>query len=67
MRTYLAIEKWRTSSYSGGTGNCVEVADLAASIGVRDSKAPGTGHISFSPDVWAVFVTKVRDGRFDLS
>lgn len=29
---------WRTSSRSGGEGNCVEVAGLADAIGVRDSK-----------------------------
>ncbi|MFD0627071.1 DUF397 domain-containing protein [Streptomyces sanglieri] len=32
---------WFKSSYSGGSGTeCVEVADLASVIGVRDSKQP---------------------------
>jgi Domain of unknown function (DUF397) len=29
---------WRKSSYSGGSGTCVEVADLPAGRAVRDSK-----------------------------
>jgi hypothetical protein len=33
---------WRTSSYTGGTGNCVEVADAAYSVViVRDTKDRG--------------------------
>ncbi|MBO2459254.1 DUF397 domain-containing protein [Actinomadura violacea] len=59
--------KWRKSSYSGGTGECVELAELAAKIGVRDSKAPDAGCLSFSPDVWAAFVADVRSGQYDPS
>ncbi|MBD2893105.1 hypothetical protein amrb99_20260 [Actinomadura sp. RB99] len=33
--------RWRKSSYSGGNGGeCVEVADLAGVVAVRDSKDP---------------------------
>ncbi|MFD0974457.1 DUF397 domain-containing protein, partial [Plantactinospora endophytica] len=35
----MADATWRTSSRSGGNGNCVEVADnLGAVVAVRDSK-----------------------------
>lgn len=57
---------WRKSNYSGGTGNCIEVAGLTEHIGVRDSKNPEGGHLMFALDTWAAFVAEVRDGRFDL-
>ncbi|GAA4235992.1 DUF397 domain-containing protein [Actinomadura meridiana] len=58
--------RWRKSSYSGGTGECVELAKYAMNVGVRDSKAPAAGHLSFSPQTWATFAADARDGRFDL-
>ncbi|CNG58177.1 Domain of uncharacterised function (DUF397) [Mycobacterium tuberculosis] len=58
---------WRKSTRSNGAGgDCVEVAGLAAEIGVRDSKAPEAGHLSFSPQDWTAFVTDIRDGLYDL-
>ncbi|WP_433150609.1 DUF397 domain-containing protein [Actinomadura nitritigenes] len=40
---------WRKSSHSGAHENdCVEVADLEARIGVRDSKDPGAGHLTLT-------------------
>ncbi|MGX6740994.1 DUF397 domain-containing protein [Streptomyces xantholiticus] len=37
----LGAAAWRKSSYSGDTGGqCVEVADLAPHVAVRDSKNP---------------------------
>ncbi|HEY2575751.1 MAG TPA: DUF397 domain-containing protein [Streptosporangiaceae bacterium] len=47
---------WRKSSYSTGTGNCVEIAPAADSVVIRHSKHPGTGTISFSSAAWAAFV-----------
>ena len=66
MRPKPTPVKWRTTSYSGGTGDCVEVADLVANVGVRDSKDPGAGHLTFTVRTWAAFTAEVRDGRFDL-
>ncbi|MBX6765917.1 MAG: DUF397 domain-containing protein [Actinomadura rubrobrunea] len=58
---------WRKSSRSNGAGgNCVEVAVLANGIGVRDSKAPDSGHLVLSPQAWAAFVAQTRAGRHDL-
>lgn len=57
---------WRKSRRSNNGGNCVEVADLVTKVGVRDSKVPDAGHVSFSPQDWTAFVTDIRDGRYDL-
>ncbi|MGP2436077.1 DUF397 domain-containing protein [Streptomyces sp. JW3] len=52
---------WRASSYSGGQGNCVEVADnFPALVPVRDSKRPGGATLVFSVSAWAAFVGQVR-------
>jgi hypothetical protein len=60
----ISRAKWRKSTRSNGAGgNCVEVADLATSIGVRDSKAPDAGHLEFGPRAWATFISQVRNGR----
>jgi len=48
---------WRKSSYSDGTGNCVEVAVADASVRVRDSKWQGHGPVlEFSLAEWAAFL-----------
>ncbi|RFU40291.1 DUF397 domain-containing protein [Actinomadura logoneensis] len=37
---------WRKSSHSHGSdSDCVELASFSLGIGVRDSKAPQTGHL----------------------
>lgn len=58
---------WRKSSYSSGTGNCVEVAVTDASIRVRDSKQRGRGPVlEFSPADWAAFLRLAKDGDLGL-
>ncbi|MFE9096084.1 DUF397 domain-containing protein [Streptomyces sp. NPDC007264] len=48
---------WRRSSYSGGQGDCLEVADgCPALVPVRDSKRPAGPVIRFGPDAWRAFV-----------
>ncbi|TMR05520.1 DUF397 domain-containing protein [Actinomadura soli] len=61
----MASVAWRKSSHSGSNGNCVEVADLTLSLGVRDSKAPDAGHFTFNPQAWGAFVTEAKAGRYD--
>jgi len=52
---------WRKSSRSGsGTnGACVEVAYVSAAVGVRDSKNPAAGHLTFGDAAWQGFVKRV--------
>ncbi|MGW1275528.1 DUF397 domain-containing protein [Streptomyces tsukubensis] len=47
---------WRKSSYSGGDqGQCLEIADTAGSIHVRDSKNPEGAMLTFAPGQFAAF------------
>ncbi|MEU8701324.1 DUF397 domain-containing protein [Streptomyces sp. NPDC048680] len=51
---------WRTSSYSGGQGNCLEVADnVPHLVPVRDSKRPTGPVITFSPYAWRTFIAEL--------
>ncbi|WP_436501100.1 DUF397 domain-containing protein [Actinokineospora sp. HUAS TT18] len=47
--------RWRKSSFSGTNGDCVEV-DFADVVGVRDSKKPQAGQLSFPPAAWVAFL-----------
>ncbi|GAB3806894.1 DUF397 domain-containing protein [Micromonospora zhanjiangensis] len=54
---------WRKSTRSNGSGDCVEVADLAGTIGVRDSKNPEAGVLAFRPAPWSAFLAAVKADR----
>jgi hypothetical protein len=43
---------WRKSSYSGSSGDCVEIG---RGVGIRDSKAPTT-HLPVSAAAWSAFL-----------
>jgi hypothetical protein len=53
---------WRKSSYSGnGGGDCLEVATgLPGVVAVRDSKNPDGPVLSFSPNEWLRFISRLR-------
>ena len=51
--------EWRKSSYTGGSGNCVEVAWPNQAVAVRDSKqAPGPT-LTFPTPTWHKFLNDV--------
>ena len=62
----LTHAQWQKSSYSGGNGNCVEVADLPEAIAVRDSKDPVGAKLIFTRADWQKFVSVVAKGRAEL-
>jgi hypothetical protein len=51
---------WLKSSYSGNTGNCVEVAFAGHVVAVRDSKDPAGPQLVFAPHQWRAFALKVK-------
>ncbi|WP_131738874.1 DUF397 domain-containing protein [Actinomadura roseirufa] len=60
---------WRKSSYSGGGGSggqeCVEVAEISRSIGIRDSRAPEAGCLSLPSASFRDLVAAIKRGDHD--
>jgi hypothetical protein len=56
---------WFTSSYSNGSGTCVEVKFDHGTVLVRDTKnrhdATGSPMIAMAPGGWAAFLNAVTD------
>jgi hypothetical protein len=60
-----ATTRWIKSSFSAA-GECVEVAVLDdGSIGVRNSKRPGDGMVTFTRGEIDAFVRGVQAGEFE--
>ncbi|MDX3453596.1 DUF397 domain-containing protein [Streptomyces sp. ME02-8801-2C] len=56
----LSGAQWRSSSYSGGNNECVEIADnVPAVIPVRDSKRPAGPVIAVAPQAWGAFIARL--------
>jgi hypothetical protein len=51
---------WRKASYSNGSGNCVEVADAARVVLVRDTTDRDGGTLTFTADAWQAFLGTLR-------
>ncbi len=52
--------EWQKSSYTGGQGNCVEVAKLPNGVAVRDSKDPDGPVLHFTADEWRAFLARAK-------
>ena len=65
MNADLSRAAWRKSSRSGGTENCVEVADgLEGAVAVRDSKNPAGPALTLTSRQWSAFVDAVKYSTF---
>ena len=64
--TNLPCALWRKSTYSGGNGSCVEIADLGAAAAVRDSKDRNGPKLIFAADEWRRFVDSIKAGKHSL-
>ncbi|GLU50288.1 DUF397 domain-containing protein [Nocardiopsis ansamitocini] len=61
MSTDLA---WHKSSYSNQTGgHCVEVAESAHTVLVRDTQNRDLGPIGVSTGAWGTFLAEVKTGH----
>lgn len=52
--------RFRKSSYSKDTPNCVEIADAGPAVAVRDSKNPDGPVLSFSRTAFAEFIRRAK-------
>lgn len=55
---------WRKSSHSNN-GSCVEVAETAAGVLVRNSNRPDAGTIAFTRAEMAAWIEGCKAGEFD--
>lgn len=62
----LSRALWRKSTYSGGNGSCVEIADLGTAAAVRDSKDRNGPKLIFTADEWRSFIDSVKVGNQGL-
>jgi len=53
-------DAWRTSSYTGTNGNCVEVGGTAGTVQVRDTKDRDGVALSIPGGVWASFTASLK-------
>ena len=61
-----AVTLWRTSSFSGNNGTCVEVAALPdGHIAVRNSNHPDEGMVLFTRAEMSAWMNGVKAGEFD--
>jgi len=57
----LSRAVWQKSSYSGQSGNCVEVAlNLPGLVAIRDSKEPDMAALLVSRETWRVLLKGLR-------
>lgn len=64
--TSLTRALWRKSTYSGGNGSCVEIADLGTAAAVRDSKDRNGPKLIFPANEWRSFLDGIKAGSHSL-
>jgi hypothetical protein len=57
--------KWRKSTFSGQNGDCVELAEVADTVVMRNSNHPDRGDLTFPRGAVAAFVTSCAAGECD--
>ena len=63
MGTQAMKPGWRRSSYCG-SGACVEVADDAAAVYVRDGKVADGPVLEFTHEAWRDLIRGIRNDDF---
>jgi hypothetical protein len=58
------VRGWRKASYSGNNGGaCIEVANGARMVAVRDSKDKKGPQLEISPETWHSFMSRIQRDR----
>jgi hypothetical protein len=60
------FDNWTTSSYTAGSGQCVEIATLPGWGAVRDTKDRGGPALTFTATAHRAWITAAKTGRLDL-
>ena len=63
--TELARAPWRKSTRSTSANGCVEAAQLAGRVGVRDSRDPHGPVQLYTARQWTRFITAIRTSELD--
>lgn len=64
--SHLSVTLWRTSSFSGNNGTCVEVAVCPdGRIAVRNSNHPDEATVLFTRAEMNAWIRGVKAGEFD--
>ncbi|WP_439676101.1 DUF397 domain-containing protein [Embleya sp. MST-111070] len=61
----LADAVWIKASASDQNGTCVELADMAGGVAMRDSKNPDLPALRYTRDELAAFIAGAKAGEFD--
>jgi hypothetical protein len=56
----MTDQTWRKSSFSGSQAQCVEVADAASVVVVRDTQDRDGRTLALSADAWQAFTSKIK-------
>jgi hypothetical protein len=56
---------WRISSFSGTNGSCVELAETADGVAVRNSNARDAGTIHLTKEQFSAWLAGAKAGEFD--
>jgi hypothetical protein len=54
---------WRKSSHSNPSGNCLEAAEVAGGVALRDSRFPDGPTMVFTVATWDAFLRGVKGQR----
>ncbi len=52
---------WVKSTFSSGSGECVEVRLASPVVAVRDSKRPHTRFVTIPAPSWSIFLTMITN------
>lgn len=60
MSSNMGYDDWRKTSYSNGSGQCVETASGAGTVAVRDTTDRDGGTLTFTATAWQQFTDSLR-------